>query len=146
LAVVVIVITTGATTTGVITTGVITSGGISQAPIQPSAAWLLVGAPLCEELVFRAGLQTMLVRRLGVRAAVVVASLLFAAAHFVQAPTPLAALTFLPSLALGATYAATGRLRHAVALHACFNAFWWLVGADALQAIASSDFLGDPRT
>lgn len=117
---------------------VITIGAPTSTAARPSAAWLLIGAPLCEELVFRAGLQSMLVRRIGVPAAITVASLLFAAAHATHAPASMAALTFLPSLALGATYAATGRLRHVVALHALFNAFWWFVGADALQALISS--------
>jgi membrane protease YdiL (CAAX protease family) len=101
------------------------------------SAWLLVGAPLCEEVVFRAGLQATLARHVGPFAAIVGASLLFAAAHAARAPLALAALTFIPSLALGATYAATGRLRYAVGLHAFFNAAWWLVGPDVLRPLVS---------
>jgi membrane protease YdiL (CAAX protease family) len=100
-------------------------------------AWLLIGAPLCEELVFRAGLQSWLARRAGVGAAVVASSLLFAAAHAAIAPTALGALTFFPSLVVGAVYAATGRLRHAVALHAAFNALWMFAGAHALRAMTT---------
>ncbi len=101
------------------------------------AAWALAGAPLCEEAVFRAGIQASLARHVGTPAAIVIASLLFAAAHIARTPLPLAALTFLPSLVLGITYAACGRLRYAVGLHAFFNAAWWLVGHDVLQPIVT---------
>lgn len=97
------------------------------------ALWWLGGAPLAEELVFRAGLQTLLARRIGAVAAVLASSLLFAAAHVALSPSPVAALTFLPSLALGAVYAASGRLRDAVALHALFNALWMVGGNAALS-------------
>lgn len=111
----------------------------SPAPARP-IAWLLLGAPLTEELVFRAGLQDVLARRwarrrLGRSCAVVVASLLFAAAHGLLAPGVLAALTFFPSLLLGALYARTGRLPHAVALHAAFNLCWLLLGSTAMFSL-----------
>jgi uncharacterized protein len=105
------------------------------APNAAAPAWLLIGAPLSEELVFRRGLQTLLTRHVGVAMAVVAASLLFAAAHVALSPTVLGALAFFPSLVLGAVHAATGRLRHAVALHAAFNALWLFAGADALRAM-----------
>lgn len=122
------------------------AGAATQAASRPNAAWLLVGAPLCEELVFRAGLQTMLARRFGAATAVAITSLLFAVSHAAQAPALHAALTFLPSLALGATYARTTRLRHVVALHAGFNALSWLACSDALQGFAPSDLSRVPRT
>jgi membrane protease YdiL (CAAX protease family) len=107
---------------------------LAPAPALP-IAWLLLGAPLTEELVFRAGLQDFLARRWaswqplgasGVACAVAVGSLAFTAAHVLLAPSTLAALTLFPSLLVGALYARTRRLRHAVALHGAFNACWLL--------------------
>lgn len=107
---------------------------------QPAAslAWWLVGAPLAEEIVFRGGLQAALARHWSGRgptvaavASVVAASLGFAAAHLLVSGHPAAALTFVPSLLLGALYVRTGRVRDSAALHALFNACWLGVGAVA---------------
>jgi membrane protease YdiL (CAAX protease family) len=116
---------------------------VACAPSLPTA-WLLLGAPLTEELVFRAGLQDFLARRWarwhllgvsGVSCAVAAGSLAFAAAHVLLVPGALAALTVFPSLLLGALYARTRRLRHAVALHAAFNACWLLLGSAAVFSL-----------
>jgi membrane protease YdiL (CAAX protease family) len=121
----------------------LTIAWLAPAPALPTA-WLLLGAPLTEELVFRAGLQDFLARRWarwhllgvsGVACAVATGSLAFAAAHELLAPGALAVLTFFPSLLLGALYARTRRLRHAVALHAAFNACWLLAGSTAVFSL-----------
>lgn len=113
----------------------VTAGALAAGPGDAGRAlWSLAGAPLCEELVFRAGLQTLLAHRVGTVAAVLASSLLFAAVHVARSPSLVAALTVLPSLALGAVHAATGRLRDAVALHALFNALW-MVGGNAVLSV-----------
>ena len=100
-------------------------------------ALLALGAVL-EELVFRGGIQAWLLRRwparaLGVSAANLLASLLFAAAHLWAHP-PVAALGVLPvSLVLGTAYERSGeRLGPPIALHLYFNLL--LYGATALLA------------
>jgi hypothetical protein len=110
----------------------------------PGWAWPLLGAPLLEEIVFRAGLQAWLQDRLAVdhstnpgtwlwRAGLANAltGLAFAAAHAAVRPSLLSALTLLPALLLGAVYQRTRRLRDCVVLHASFNAVW-LMAAPAL--------------
>jgi membrane protease YdiL (CAAX protease family) len=107
---------------------------------QPAAslAWCLVGAPLAEEIVFRGGLQAALARHWAGRGptvaavgSVVAASLGFAVAHVLASGHGAAALTFVPSLLLGALYVRTGRVRDSAALHALFNACWLGAGAVA---------------
>lgn len=104
-------------------------------PLVGPHAWWLCGAPLAEELVFRAGLQSGLRRRLSSRLpdpvaaalAVLLAALAFAAAH--AAAGHLAGVwTLVPGLALGAVYERTGRLAPCVMLHAACNAFWLAIG------------------
>lgn len=97
---------------------------------------LLGLAAVVEELVFRGGLQALLLRRLGARtfgisAANLATSLAFAAVHLWAHP-PLAALGVLPvSLVLGAAYERSGgRLGPPIALHLYFNLL--LYGASAL--------------
>ncbi len=111
--------------------------GLATTLATPEAArvlWLLAGAPLAEELVFRAGLQAALARSLGrlrqvgraaAPLAIVLASLAFAAAHAALTDAgPWAWATVLPSLVLGAVYQRGHRLAPCVALHAAFNAIW----------------------
>lgn len=101
-------------------------------------AWLLAFA-LCEELVFRGGVQhalqgfsAMRQRVLLISAANLVTSLAFAGAHL-YSHTPLQALAVLPvSLLLGLSYEQSGRLWLPTALHAWFNLA--LYGASALAA------------
>lgn len=97
---------------------------------------LLVIAPLAEELIFRAGLQRLLVARGWAPApAIAGATLGFAVAHgLLQGPVQ-ALLVMPPSLALGLLYAKTRRLRHCVVLHAGMNGAWilaWLLASTAL--------------
>ncbi len=112
-------------------------------------AWRLVGAPLAEELVFRAGLQARLLallqantgaaragtqaRVLGGRAllANLVTALAFAAAHALVQPGVLAWSTALPGLAIGCLYQRTGRVRDCAVLHALFNAVWFACTASS---------------
>ncbi len=87
-------------------------------------AWLLVGAPLAEEVIFRRGLQETLLRRLpGSRHgwANLLTGLVFAGAHVVVRPGWTAAATLLPALALGLLYGRTRRLLPCVFWHALFN-------------------------
>ena len=86
--------------------------------------WLLAGAPLIEEVIFRLGLQETLLRRLpGGRGWVanVVTAVVFAGAHALQRPGWLAASTLLPALALGLIYGRSRRLAPCVLWHALFN-------------------------
>jgi len=81
----------------------------------------VVLAPLAEEVFFRGLLQSMLRRYLrSPWAAILVASLFFAAAHWSVLPS-LPAL-FVLSLALGYSYERTGRLHAPIMIHSIFNA------------------------
>jgi membrane protease YdiL (CAAX protease family) len=95
------------------------------------AFWVLVGAPLVEEWLFRATLQPLLQKRLAAQKpnlpkfathvmAIAVVSLLFALCHW-----PLLGVQSLwviaPSLLLGACWALTQRLWLCAVLHAAFN-------------------------
>jgi membrane protease YdiL (CAAX protease family) len=114
---------------GTTVVGVAWAASFSPAAAGPTV-WLLAGAPLVEETVFRSGLQTALMQR-GVPAATACVALAFAAAHALQHPWTLAVLTALPALAIGWVYARTRRLSDCVALHALCNAVW-LLGADTV--------------
>ena len=89
--------------------------------------WLLVLA-LAEEVIFRGGLQTGLLRspalaarRFGLSGANLLTSVVFSAAHL-WAHTPLQALGVFPvSLLLGASLEQSGRLWLPAALHVWFN-------------------------
>lgn len=93
--------------------------------------WVLIGVlvvlvPLVEELIYRVYLQSALLRLVPSRwTAVVLTSLLFAAAHWTIVPDggkhALASL-FVLSVAIGAAYERTGRLLVPVSMHASFNA------------------------
>lgn len=101
------------------------------APAAARWALLIVFAPWVEEIVFRAGLQEALLRRLahwraGAFAANLFTALAFATAHVALHPSRLAALTLLPALLVGRVYEQRRRLAPCVALHAGFNAFWLL--------------------
>ena len=94
--------------------------------------WLLLAAPVMEEIVFRVGLQEALLRRWGERSAAaalavnVVAALAFAAAHLARHADAQAALTFLPALLIGALYQRQRRVMPCIALHALCNGLWLL--------------------
>lgn len=97
----------------------------------PQALWVLAGAPLVEEWLFRATLQPLLQQRLAAQTpklpalathavAIAAVSLLFALCHWpllgVQSLWVLA-----PSLLLGVCWALTQRLWLCALLHAAFN-------------------------
>ena len=114
--------------------------GLAVRQTWPDLAWL-VALGISEELVFRGGLQTMLLRRptlaagwLGISGANGLTSLVFSAAHL-WAHAPWHALGVLPvSLLLGASLEQTGRLWVPTALHVWFNltlyaaSAWMVVG------------------
>lgn len=95
-------------------------------PLAGLPAWdrllvLVLLAPVLEEIVFRAGLQDWLVRRSGSTVGAIVAtSAVFAAGHALAGQGWPGLAVFVPSLFLGATYAAAG-LRASIACHAWFN-------------------------
>jgi membrane protease YdiL (CAAX protease family) len=106
---------------------------LAAAALVPAPLWTsLLFAPIAEEVVFRAGLQESLLRRLGARHAVdaftanLLTALAFAAAHVALRPGILACLTILPSLLVGRVYQQHRRLELCVALHAGFNLIWLL--------------------
>jgi membrane protease YdiL (CAAX protease family) len=99
------------------------------------ALWMLLIAPVLEEIVFRAGLQEELLRHaaragaidpMGALTVNVLTALAFAAAHMAVRPSLLAALTVLPALLVGLAYQRWRRLAPCIALHAVFNAIWLL--------------------
>jgi len=92
-----------------------------------AALLLLVVAPTLEEIVFRAGLQEALLRRLGDSRAVTANSLtatLFAATHVALRPTFVSLLTLLPALAIGVIYQRHRRIVPCIAVHIVFNGIW----------------------
>lgn len=83
------------------------------------AAFIVVGAPLVEELFFRGLLQRSLVRRVGPAWGVVGSGLLFGATHFEPVLLPgLAAF----GMVLGWLTHRSGRLGPAIVAHMAFNA------------------------
>ncbi|OYT99267.1 MAG: hypothetical protein CFE40_05200 [Burkholderiales bacterium PBB1] len=101
-----------------------------RAPVMPagSVIWLIAGAPVVEEVIFRLGLhQELLTRLRSAPMANAFTALAFAAAHGLSRGTPQSLLTLLPALAIGAIYQRSRRLAPAVALHAAFNTAWLMV-------------------
>ncbi len=102
--------------------------GLSLAdPWRDGAALAL--ASIAEEIVFRGGVQTLLLRwpalrttTFGVSGANAATSILFAAFHLWRHPLPVALGVFPVSLALGHVREASGRTWPAALLHAWFNA------------------------
>ncbi len=93
-----------------------------------SVIWLLAGAPVVEEVIFRIGLHEELLTRLhSAPAANALTALAFAVAHGLSRGTPQSLLTLLPALAIGAMYQRSRRLAPSIALHATFNAVWLAV-------------------
>jgi membrane protease YdiL (CAAX protease family) len=85
-----------------------------------------VGAPIIEELFFRGLVQIRLVGRWGPVRGIVVAALLFGAAHLIgwQGPATLAyaVAIFVGGLVLGAARHYSGRLGTSISAHMLFNA------------------------
>lgn len=93
-----------------------------------SVIWLLAGAPVVEEVIFRLGLHEEILSRLhSAPLANALTALAFAAAHGLSRGTPQSLLTLLPALAIGAMYQRSRRLAPSIALHATFNAVWLTV-------------------
>jgi len=93
--------------------------------------WVLIAAlvvlvPIAEELIYRVFLQSAILRIVRSRwTAVLLTSLLFAAAHWTALPEGgkhAIAPIFVLSLVLGASYERTGRLGVPIVIHASFNA------------------------
>ena len=90
-----------------------------------SVLWLLAGAPVVEEVIFRLGLQQEFLSRVRSPAVANVATaVVFALAHGLSQGTGLSLLTLLPALAVGLIYQRSRRVAPCVALHAAFNAIW----------------------
>lgn len=88
-------------------------------------AAVIILFPVAEELVFRAMLQRLLVRRLTVRIAVLVQALCFGAVHLA---TPMHVLIgVFGGLSFGMIYAATNRLSLTIATHCASNAIFILL-------------------
>ena len=96
--------------------------------------WVLIGAPVAEEIIFRRGLHEALLRGLffdrareplGVN---VLTAIAFAAAHWLVRPSYLSLLTLFPALVIGAMFNKYRRLDLCIVGHAIFNLIW-LVGA-----------------
>lgn len=126
------------------------AGPAPTAATATATLWLLWGAPLCEEIVFRAGLQEALLRRWPAAHpawAIAVTALLFAAAHVgarlgasgavgpgtTWGAALVAGATALPALALGVLYQRQRHWLPCAALHALFNLIW-LWGSPPLSA------------
>ncbi len=89
--------------------------------------WLVVGAPVVEEVIFRLGLQQELLRRLQPHSAWLangLTALAFAVAHSLSHSPVMALLTLLPALFIGNFYQRSHRLAPCIALHAFFNLTW----------------------
>lgn len=97
---------------------------------------ILLLAAVLEEVIFRAGVQETLLRRmnaptgvpryLGLSVANLLTALLFAAAHAWTRSLWLAIGTLAPALLLGWLYERRRKLWPCIALHAGFNLAWWL--------------------
>lgn len=83
----------------------------------------IVGAPLVEEMVFRAGVQSAILSAINNRwAAIVLTSLVFASIHLSAVPVYGLMPLFVLSVAMGLAYERTGRLGVPILMHAIFNA------------------------
>jgi membrane protease YdiL (CAAX protease family) len=91
------------------------------------ALWLVVGAPVVEEVIFRLGLQQELLQRLQPHSAWLangLTALVFSVAHELSHSPVMALLTLLPALFIGHVYQRSRRLAPCIALHAFFNVIW----------------------
>lgn len=114
----------------------------------PPASWiidspqrlllLVIVYPVLEELVFRGWLQPMLARRwprawptrpsaVRMTVANVATSALFAGAHLLNQPAPMALGTFAPSLVFGHLRERFGRTLPAIIVHGVYNAGFFLL-------------------
>jgi membrane protease YdiL (CAAX protease family) len=87
-----------------------------------AVGFVLVVAPLYEEVLYRGVLQRVLVRRLGRGGGVILAALLFTIVHLPGPElAPYVVIVFTLGLLLGVVYEACGQLRVTVAMHALHN-------------------------
>lgn len=99
--------------------------------------WIAAVYPVLEEYVFRGGLQATLYRNtrmswswLGISAANVTTSIVFAAMHLISQPPAWAMLVFFPSLVFGWVRDRYDRLQASIVLHVVYNAgFVWFFSA-----------------
>ena len=90
-----------------------------------SVLWLLAGAPVVEEVIFRLGLQQEFLSRVRSPAVANAATaVVFALAHGLSQGTWQSLLTLLPALAIGSIYQRSRRVAPCIALHAAFNSIW----------------------
>jgi membrane protease YdiL (CAAX protease family) len=98
--------------------------------------WLLL-APLMEELVFRGGLHTALLRRpqasvlKGAGRVNLLVAAVFGLAHALTRSVVLGLATLPMALFIGWVFERTGRVRHCVLIHAACNATWFAVSGNA---------------
>jgi uncharacterized protein len=83
---------------------------------------LLLWGPVVEELVFRAGLQKLLMRKVEHSfVAIGITSVVFSLMHYGLSGNLESLAVFVPSVALGWVYQRTGSLLWTIALHIAFN-------------------------
>jgi len=99
---------------------------------------LLVAAPLLEEIVFRGGLQELLLARIPAPAANAATTAAFALAHGLARSWWLAAAVVPVAAALGWLYERERRLAPCVAAHAAMNLAWIGVSAAAGLDVAAT--------
>ena len=93
---------------------------------------LLVGAPVLEEVVFRAGLhEQLLLARVAPPSANAVTAAAFALGHGLTRSWWLAAAVVVPAWALGWLYQRERRLAPCIAAHAAMNLVWIVIGVGA---------------
>lgn len=86
-------------------------------------AAVIIGAPVVEECLYRGLVQTGLARATGSRwAAVLIASVLFTAAHAGAVPAYGLPVLYALSVAMGVLYERTGNLLAPITMHVLFNA------------------------
>lgn len=89
---------------------------------------LLMWGPVVEELVFRAGLQTWLSRKIAnPHFCNGLVSLVFALMHYASSGNLWSLTVFVPSIALGWTYQKTQSLACTIGLHILFNGLFLLL-------------------
>lgn len=87
-------------------------------------AAVVIGAPIVEEIIFRAFLQSALMRWFGAPwVAIITTSLLFTAIHYSAVPHHALPTLFVLSASMGLAFERSKRLGVPILMHMCFNAF-----------------------
>lgn len=98
---------------------------LANAPLNWHTTFLLLFAPVLEELVFRAGLHETLLRRLRLPLlANALTALVFALAHVMVRGDGAAFAVMLPALLIGIVYQRWRKVWPCVLLHGLMNAIW----------------------